>query len=307
MNQSDPKPTVFIHTNAKQMVGAIVAEHSFRKTSAHNEKFDVRFIRLEDYPALHNRHGKLYLREGKKVQWDNNDLQSFTPLRFLPPLLMGYRGKTTVVDPDVFALKDIFSLLNRSMEGKAVMCRKIIPKDGRPAYFATSVMLLDCEKLSHWKWEEAIEDMFSFKRDYRDWMSLYLEPEEATGILEDKWNHYDLLNEDTCLLHNTGRLTQPWKTGLPIDFTPKIPPEQMPPKWGLIPRPWIERARSFVHGRPYAPSGFYREHPDPNQIRFFFTLLKECIDNKRITESFLQQEIKRGHVRSDALKILESI
>ena len=39
------------------------------------------------------------------------DLQSFTPLRFMPPQLMGYEGRAIVIDPDVFAVGDVYELL----------------------------------------------------------------------------------------------------------------------------------------------------------------------------------------------------
>ena len=50
--------------------------------------------------------------------WRNDDLQSFTPLRFLPPQLMGYQGRAVVIDPDIFATGDIWELLSRDMAGK---------------------------------------------------------------------------------------------------------------------------------------------------------------------------------------------
>lgn len=33
------------------------------------------------------------MRNGDMRAWLNNDLQSFTPLRFVPPQLMGYEGR----------------------------------------------------------------------------------------------------------------------------------------------------------------------------------------------------------------------
>jgi hypothetical protein len=71
---------VFIHTNHKQIVGALVAEHALRRNSRHNDRFDVRIIRHKDYPFLRAREGQLYLRDGVKRPWLNDDLQSFTPL-----------------------------------------------------------------------------------------------------------------------------------------------------------------------------------------------------------------------------------
>jgi hypothetical protein len=54
---------VFIHTNHKQIVGALVAEHSLRRNSAHNDKFDVRIIHHKDYPFFTAREGQLFLRD----------------------------------------------------------------------------------------------------------------------------------------------------------------------------------------------------------------------------------------------------
>jgi hypothetical protein len=35
---------VFIHTNHKQIVGALVAAHALRRNSRHNDRFEVRLI-----------------------------------------------------------------------------------------------------------------------------------------------------------------------------------------------------------------------------------------------------------------------
>ncbi len=137
------KPCAFVHTNHRQMVGALVSQYSMRRNSAHNDHFDVRIIHTQDHPFLRAREGQFYLRGGHKRQWLIEDLQSFTPLRFMPPELMGYQGRAVVIDPDVFAVGDVYELLTRDMQGKALMCRA---RKG-PKSFASSVMLLDCAKL----------------------------------------------------------------------------------------------------------------------------------------------------------------
>ena len=131
---------------------------------------------------------------------------------------------------------DVWDLLNRDMGGKAILARRIYPNKKRKPYWASSVMLLDNPKLTHWKWEQAVEEMFVGKRDYRDWISLDLEPQDTIGEIEEQWNSFDKLEADTRLLHNTGRNTQPWKVGLPIDYLPKKPQPEPPPVMGLIPR-----------------------------------------------------------------------
>ena len=127
------KPCVFIHTNHRQLVGALVSAHSFARNSAHADRFDVRIIHGEDYPFLRARDGQPYLREGERAIWRYEDLQSFTPLRFLPPQLLGYRGIAVVVDPDVFAVGDVWELLTRDMQGKAIVCRRAPAARARPA------------------------------------------------------------------------------------------------------------------------------------------------------------------------------
>jgi hypothetical protein len=231
--------------------------------------------------------------------WLNNDLQSFTPLRFAPPQLMNYAGRAVVMDPDIFALADIQELLGRDMGGKAILCRPKSGRKGRKGAWASSVMLLDCEKLTHWQFERDFEEMFEpdVKRDYMDWVSLKLEDPDTIGVLENAWNDFDHLDENTKLLHNTKRKTQPWKTGLKIDYRPADTFQLFPP------RHWFRRARRALFG-DYRFAGTYDPHPDPNQEAFFFGLVKECLDNGVITEAMLQDEMEQGHLRRDALEIL---
>src|SRR5690606_31483676 len=114
---------VFIQTNHKQIVGAKVAAYALRRFSAHNERFAVCIIDMRDYPWFAAREGQSYLRDGVQRVWLNDDLQSFTPTRFLPPRLMNFQGRALVIDPDVFAAADVWSLLSRDMAGKAILCR----------------------------------------------------------------------------------------------------------------------------------------------------------------------------------------
>ena len=56
----------------------------------------------------------------------------------------------------------------------------------------------------------------------------------------------------------------------------------------------------------YGLMGRYRQHPDINQQNFFFGLLKECLDNGMVTESFLREEMRLNHVRHDAIDVLKN-
>ena len=288
------KDCVFIHTNHRQTIGALVSQYSLTRNSANNERFDVRIIHTKDFPFLHAKEGQVFLRGGIKREWQMEDLQSFTPLRFMPPELMGYQGRAVVIDPDIFAAGDIHGLLSRDMEGKAIMCRA---RPG-PKGLASSVMLLDCAKLTHWRCEEQFDEMFAFTRDYMDWISLKLEPRDTIGLFEREWNDFDRLTPKTKLLHNTKRWTQPWKTGLPVDFVASEKTNR------FAPLGWYRRMRRQLFGT-YTFAGRYRAHPDPKQERFFFGLLRECLEKGLVTEDMLRDEMTSNHVRHDAFEVLD--
>ena len=159
-------------------------------------------------------------------------------------------------------------------------------------------MLLDCARLRRWRCAAQFEELFEFKRDYMDWISLELEPRETIGLLEPEWNDFDRLMPKTKLLHNTKRWNQPWKTGLPVDFHPAA---NTPLSRMLV---WLREAPRTVLGR-HAPLGHYRRHWDPNQERFFFGLLRECLEKGVVSEQMLREEMARNHVRHDALELVE--
>jgi hypothetical protein len=292
------KKCVFIHTNHRQWIGALVSAYSMRRNSAHADDFEVAFIHTKDHPFLWEKEGQEFLRGGVTRVWRMEDLQSFTPLRFMPPQLMGYDGRAIVVDPDVFAVGDIWELLTRDMEGKAVMGRRRSSREDRELDVATSVMLMDCAELKHWDCPATFDALFRFERDYKDWMSLKYESPDNIGFFGPEWNDFDQLTERTKLLHNTKRKTQPWKTGLPVDYTPADKFKEYPPLAYLM------KLRAKIFGE-YGLLGRYAAHPDTSQERFFFGLLRECLDNGIIEEGLLREEMKRNHVRHDALKVIE--
>lgn len=294
------RDTVFIHSNQKQRLGALASAYSLKARSSAPEDFDVRILWAEDYRFITARDGQAYLREARKVVWEADDLQSFTPVRFDVPRAMGFEGRAVVIDPDVFAVGDVRELLQREMAGKAVLAKRM-PTDGRkPMHWASSVMLLDCTRLAHWRCEEDFARLFRFEADYTDWMWLLLEPGDTVGELEDQWNHFDTLDASTKLLHNTHRRTQPWKTGLPADFTPRGRHIEATDQSIFM------RTLTRLRGPQAGPRGRYKRHPDPAQERFFFALLREGLAEGAIERSVVEEEIERRHVRRDALALIES-
>jgi hypothetical protein len=281
------KPTVVVHTNEKQMLGALVSAHSFRRNSRTPEAFDVRIVNASEFPELQEE-GHSLLRGGHERQWDPDDLQSFTPVRFAIPGLLGYEGLALVTDPDVFAIGDVAELFRRDLEGKAIWCRP------RPGYhkvtdpLATSVMLLDNSKLRHWRFADDLKALWAHEVDYLDWINLKREDLGTIGLLEPEWNDFDHLTPSTKLLHNTKRRTQPWKTGLPIDFTFK--------ERGLL-----SFALPIV--RKLAPN--YTRHPDEKQEAFFYGMLADALDSGAVTKEEVQKEVRFGHVRPDSEALID--
>ena len=289
------KPIVFVHTNEKQIFGAIASKYSFERFAADASAFEVRLIETGRYDWMKSYEGRPYLRDGLKRQWLNEDLQSFTVLRFAPPELMNYEGGSLVVDPDVFCISSINELLARDMQGAAIMARH---RTGtKEDAWASSVMLLDNAKLKHWDVRRNFEEMFTFQRDYMKWIMLLLEPQDSIAKLESVWNDFDRLTPETRMIHNTKRQTQPWKSGLPADFRA---PES---SHALTPKNIYHRVRRKLFGE-YGLMGSYKTHPDPNQERLFFALLRECFDKGLVTEAMIRHEMKHNHVRHDALDLV---
>jgi len=274
----------FIQANDKQLLGAKLAKYAIERNLRDKGSIQVEIVNVDAEPIFKAFSGKTYLRQGRERTYDPLDLQSFTLTRFLPPERMGYEGMAVVIDPDIFALRDLNELFDLGTGGKAVTaCRK---KDA----WDSSVMLLDCAKLRAWKVGEWLERMAEKKLDYDDVMTLRFMREDVRE-LPRVWNSLDVLTDGTKMLHTTGRLTQPWKTGLPVDFTRN----PMPKLFGLIPREPIHR----LLGR--YPST-YQPHPDPGIERFFFGLMRDALRDGAVARAEVEKEIALKHVRPDLLE-----
>jgi hypothetical protein len=288
---------VFIQTNDEQYLGALIAAYAVRRNSRNADKFAVEIIHSRDYPWLQSHVGERFLRGAEHRVWQKDDLQSFTPLRFTPPKTMNYQGRAVVIDPDCFAVGDIWDLLSRDMQGKALMCRWRPPYKDLNRYRASSVMLLDNAKLTHWDAEQTFHELFTFKKDYTKWIKLEYEPDETVGLLEPEWNDFDHLTPQTKILHNTYRQTQPWKTGLPVDFTIRVKPK---PK--SFPASIVKAVKGLVQEKK---RDVYQPHPDTKQEQFFFALLGECLEKGIIDTDLVKREMAANHVRHDALDLAQ--
>jgi hypothetical protein len=278
--------TVFIFTDTQQRIGATVAKFALEKHRRDPAAFAVEIIEVERYPLFRAFVGKEYIfgRDRSRRTYSLGDLQSFTLTRFMPPELMHYQGRAIGIDPDIFALADVSELFTLDLKGHAIAaCTK---KDA----WDSSVMLMDCAKLAHWDIASILDGLAAGKTVYMRLMTL--EGEQVIEIPRT-WNSLDALSADTKMLHTTTRLTQPWKTGLPIDFTRNA----MPKYFGLIPREPIHKLFGTYDTH-------YQPHPDKNIERFFFDLLTEAIGAGAVTADELDSAIAAGDIRRDAHAML---
>ena len=229
--------------------------------------------------------GQTILRGGHVRNWDPDDLQSFTPLRFAPPRLMGFEGRAVVTDPDCFGVGDVADLLERDMGGKAIMAVARPGHNKQADYIATSVMLLETSQLRHWNFGKQLDDLFEHRFDYVDWIELKREDRSTIGLLEPHWNDFDRLTSKTGILHTTKRRTQPWKTGLPVDYT-------------------LRERGAFDFLRRWA-NRHYEAHPDPRQEALVYSLLADLVDDGSVTRDELKTEMAANHVRHDSLQLVD--
>jgi hypothetical protein len=275
------KKVIYIHTNNKQKLGAKLAKYAMERYLTDKE-IVVQILNVDELAPFKNFAGVEYKRKGKLIKYDPTDLQSFTLSRFMPPQLNGYEGRAMVIDPDIFALADVSEFFNQDMEGKKIAC--CIKKDARDS----SVMLFDCAQMRDWSIEKILGMLKSKELDYSDIMELRVFTESDIKPVPRIYNNLDTLTDDTVLVHTTNRLTQPWSTGLKIDFTRNNPGSY----FGIIPKiPILKLMGKW-------PST-YQPHPDPRVEQIFFNLLKEALTNHVVTKSELEEEVEKNRLRKD--------
>lgn len=276
---------LYIQANSKQLVGAKIAKFALEtKGRAKERGIPVTIINVEEMPLYMQFVGMSYLRNGRVIKNDLRDLQFFTLSRFAPPEMQSYTGRAVVIDPDIFALSDIGPLFEMHLGDAAIAaCTK---KDA----WDSSVMVLECEKLKHWSIKSLLTDLTDKKTDYEEWMTL--RNEHVTELSRD-WNSLDALSPATKMLHTTVRITQPWRTGLPIDFT--IQP--MPKLFGFIPREPIHKLLGKYPTH-------YRPHPNAQIEASVLTLIRDAIDAGALMRSDVETGIASSNIRPDIFEAL---
>ena len=180
------------------------------------------------------------------------------------------------------------------------MCRPKSGHKGKRGCLASSVMLLDCAKLTHWRYARAV------RRNVRLQARLHgLGLPEAGGPqhhrpVRERWNDFDHLDQETRLLHNTKRKTQPWKTGLPVDFRPQTPSGCSRPATGSAAP--AARCSATTASRAATSSTPIRTRNASSSA-----CCRECVDQGLLTEAGLKDEMARNHIRHDALELLDRV
>ena len=272
---------IFIQTNNSQLLAAKVAKFAIQSRGcASRHGIPVTLMNVEENESFRAFSGAEYRLGSSRLRYDVAGIQSFTLSRFMAPELMGYSGRALVIDPDILALEDVRPLFTLDLQDNPIAaCRR---HDG----WESSVMLLDCAKLSHWRIADILKDLRTLRSDYYELITLKAEQ----GVLElpSVWNSRDQIVPEIKMLHMTQVLTQPWKTGLPVEFGAReVAKIFQPIPWKPIRRLLSKRV---TH---------YRPHPLPEIERIFMTLLKDAVDAGEVTEADIADSIRSGFVRAD--------
>lgn len=182
---------IFIGTEPKQWLPTEVLRWSIqRRTSA-----PVDFQELKHIPL--NLKGEMYT--------------GFSFYRFSIPEICAYKGRAIYLDADIVVLDDIQNLIDYDMKEHAALARPVKQETEGGRY--TSVMLLDNEKLKHWKISDWVEKINKNPNLYND--TLWASPQGLNaadfGDLPPFWNDLDHYDENTKIIHYTNVPMQPWK------------------------------------------------------------------------------------------------
>ena len=141
---------------------------------------------------------------------ENRPVTPFSFQRFAVPMLARWQGRAIYCDADQLVLRDIAELHDLPMRWGARLLRRTEKgPDGRTGGHASSVMLLQCDRLRAWSPERVADDLDSGRYGYNDLMKL--KSVWLKGSFSRHWNALDHYEPGrTGLLHYTRRSTQPW-------------------------------------------------------------------------------------------------
>lgn len=283
---------VFIHTNDKQLFGATISKYSILKNNLALKEKDIEIINVDSNSYFDSTYNRSIIRGGKKYLWNKNDLQSFTLLRFLPPSLMNFNGYSMVIDPDIFSVSNFMNKYQNFGENKYLMAR---PNSENKKGLATSLMIFNNQLCKDLELEKKVYEVLSGKYDYSKLMNLnFIEKDQFTPLSKE-WNSFDEIDTNTIFLHTTTRITQPWKTGLEVDFHQNYPKY----RYKILPNSLIKILKEILTKKKYPPYKRYIDHPS-NEIKdYFFTLVTGALEDGYIDKDFINFNMKKKYIRAD--------
>ena len=190
---------IVIGTELNQYIPQKVLEFSIRQHT--NSELDIRCVTQEE-----KRLG------GTK----------FGFVRFKVPDIFNYEGKAIYLDADQIVLTDIEEL-NNTLDSQHFLglVEDLVGYFGDkpvPKRKETSVMVLNCDQLQDWDPKTLFDNVVANDTElqpgqihYRDFMWLkWLDPEKIQFI-DSAWNHFNILQSDTKIIHFSHVASQPWK------------------------------------------------------------------------------------------------
>lgn len=220
---------IFVGSEPKQWLASEVLRYSI----ARRTKADFNFQELKYLP----------------IKLELPVFTGFAFYRYAIPELCNYQGKAIYIDADIVLVSDILDLWN--LTGKPALARSMHPGEPTAGRY-TSVMLLDCTRLTHWKFGEWVEKI---NQDH----ALYGKTMQALpgglgtldfGDLPAEYNHLDHFDGATKILHYSHVPAQPWKApGHPFAriFLDEL---KSAIEEGEIPLDAVEREISYGHIYP---------------------------------------------------------
>jgi hypothetical protein len=148
---------------------------------------------------------------------------NFGFVRFGVPSACDFQGRAIYLDADQVVLGDIYELAEQLHAPNAVgIVRKIEGSfGGKPVEERneTSVMVFACDQLRSWDPDKMFERVVPNGSDsleagqirYRDFMRLAWFDPALIEEVDPCWNHYNVVREDTKLVHFSHVREQPWK------------------------------------------------------------------------------------------------
>lgn len=236
---------IIVGTERSQYLPQKVLEFSIKKQT--KEKIDIKFV-----TQTKNRVGGT----------------NFGFVRFHVPYLCNYSGKAIYLDADQLLLDDI-NKLYQSLDSDHAIALVNNPKGffGKKTvgnHNQTSVMVLNCDQLLDWNPDKMFTQVKPNRKEltnkeihYRDFMMLTWFDSNKIVSLNPKWNHFNVVLEDTSLVHFSHVKSQPWKN----------PQHELANYWGT----WLSEAIKNKHiKRTELLNEIFRGHIHRHYLRYIF-------------------------------------